>query len=136
MHDSVTCVSFFCREVSIIIELIKIILKTNVDFLHNCLCKLALGLESDAKEFNKSVFSLLEQDRYIKNKHYSWQNFPGDTNAQLELRIEFSIVHPIHFDGYQAYFWGKADCWDKEVLGLFGRRMGRHLVVRDKFRKA
>lgn len=66
---SVTCVSCFCREVSIIIGLTKIILKTNVDFLHYFLHKLALDLESDAKEFNISVFSLLEQeDRYIKNK--------------------------------------------------------------------
>lgn len=66
---SVTCVSPFCRGVSIIIGLTKIILKTNVDFLHYCLHKLALDLESDAKEFNISVFSLLEQeDRYIENK--------------------------------------------------------------------
>lgn len=39
----VTYVSCFCREVSIIIRLIKITLKTNVDFLH-CLHQLTLDL--------------------------------------------------------------------------------------------
>lgn len=53
---------------SIIIRLIKITLKTNVDFLHHCLHKLALDLDSDAKEFNISVLSLLERkDRCIEN---------------------------------------------------------------------
>lgn len=51
----VTYESCFCREVSIIIGFIKITLKTNVDFLHHFLHKLALNLHSDAKEFNISV---------------------------------------------------------------------------------
>lgn len=74
----VTFVSCFRREVSIIIRLIKITLKTNVDFLHQCLQKLALDLGADAKAFNISVLSFLGRtDRYIKNKQQGWQNFTG-----------------------------------------------------------
>jgi hypothetical protein len=65
----VTCVWCFCRKMSIIIGLIKITLKTNVDFPHHRLHRHALDLDSDAEEFNISVLSLLEEeDRYIKNK--------------------------------------------------------------------
>lgn len=64
----VTYVSCFCREVSIIIRLIKVTLKTNVDFLH-CLHKLTLDLDSEAKKFNMSVLFLSKrEDSYMKNK--------------------------------------------------------------------
>lgn len=66
---SVACASWFWREVSIITGLIKTILQTNVDFPPCRLHRHALGLDSDAEEFNISVLSLLEEeDRYIKNK--------------------------------------------------------------------
>ena len=74
-HQEETCMSLFvtyascfCREVSIIIRLIKTTFKTNVNFLH-CLHKLSLDLNSDAEKFNISVHFLCKrEDSYIKNK--------------------------------------------------------------------
>lgn len=75
----VTWASCFCREVSIIIRLIKITFKTNVDFLH-CLHKLALDLDSEAKKFNLSVLFWRRRTVILKT------NSKADKTSQVTLR--------------------------------------------------
>lgn len=82
----VTYVSCFCREVSITIRLIKITLKTNVDFFH-CLQKLTLDLDSDTKKFNIAVLFFF---------FYSKKTVILKTDCKVDKASQVTLMHSQH----------------------------------------